>query len=270
MVVRERVLDPRGVARDAAAMSIDGTVAARLKRLNLIMGVVHLVQALAIIALSTDFALPLTTSFLTFDEATSALVPATETQTTLRIGWLVASFSLLSAAAHLTVATVWFESYKGYLARGFNPARWVEYALSSSVMMVVIAMLVGIYDVTALILIFGLNAMMILFGWMMDLLNEGRDRVRWMPFWFGSVAGAIPWVAVAVYLFGGGPPTFVYFIYVSIFATFNVFAIVMVLRYRARGGWADPLRAERAFIWLSLTAKSLLAWQVFAGTLRPV
>ena len=50
---------------------------------------------------------------------------------------------------------------------------------------------------------------------------------------------------------------------------FNVFAIVQFLQYKPVGKWADYLRGERAYIILSLVAKSLLAWQVFSGTLVP-
>jgi hypothetical protein len=39
------------------------------------------------------------------------------------------------------------------------------------------------------------------------------------------------------------------------------------LQYRAKGRWSDYLYGEYAYIVLSLTAKSALAWQVFAGTL---
>jgi hypothetical protein len=41
----------------------------------------------------------------------------------------------------------------------------------------------------------------------------------------------------------------------------------MVLQYRRKGRWADYLYGEAVYILLSLVAKSLLAWQVFAGTL---
>jgi hypothetical protein len=43
----------------------------------------------------------------------------------------------------------------------------------------------------------------------------------------------------------------------------------MVLQYKKIGPWKNYLFGERAYIILSLVAKSLLAWQVFAGTLRP-
>jgi hypothetical protein len=142
-------------------------------------------------------------------------------------------------------------------------------------MIVVISMLVGIYDVVALIAVFGVNAMMILFGWMMELHNQTTERTDWSSFWFGSIAGIIPWIGITIYLVGsggpeGGPPGFVYGIFFSLFVFFNIFAINMVLQYRKVGRWRDYLYGERAYILLSLFAKTALAWQVFAGTLRPV
>ncbi len=44
----------------------------------------------------------------------------------------------------------------------------------------------------------------------------------------------------------------------------------MVLQYKKVGKWADYPYGERAYIPLSFFAKSALAWQVFAGMLRPV
>ena len=46
--------------------------------------------------------------------------------------------------------------------------------------------------------------------------------------------------------------------------------INIVLQYRKVGKWSDYLYGERAYILLNLFAKTALAWQVFAETLRPV
>jgi hypothetical protein len=59
----------------------------------------------------------------------------------------------------------------------------------------------------------------------------------------------------------------VYGIFVSLFILFNISALNQWLQYRRLGRWSDYLVGERAYITLSLVAKSLLAWQVFAGTL---
>jgi hypothetical protein len=239
------------------------------------MGVLHLSQGIAVLLLSNDFSVPVTSAFLRLDPAEGRLLPDPERLFDVEIAPLVAAFFFLSAIAHLAVASPpGFRWYTANLAKGINPARWMEYSISSSVMIVVIAMLVGLYDVAALILLAALNATMILFGWMMELHNQGTSRTNWTSFWFGVFAGAVPWIAIGIYLFGSGgpggePPTFVYWIYLSIFVFFNSFAVNMVLQYRRVGRWREYLYGERTYMVLSLVAKSLLAWQVFAGTLRP-
>lgn len=250
---------------------------ARLRAFNLTMGGLHLAQGLAMLALATSFALPVTSSFLEMSGTTGKLEPDLQELLTIRLAPLVAAFLFISAVAHLTLSLPRvYDWYLANLRRGVNYARWAEYSVSSSVMIVVIAMLVGIYDIAALILLFALNATMILFGWLMELLNQHTRQTNWLPFWFGSFAGAVPWIAIGIYLFAagsggsGGPPTFVYVIYGSLFVFFNVFAINMLLQYKRVGRWRDYLFGERVYILLSLTAKSALAWQVFAGTLRPV
>ncbi|RJQ45190.1 MAG: hypothetical protein C4534_05170 [Gaiellales bacterium] len=256
--------------------TIPAATLGRLRKLNLAMGLLHLAQGIAMLLLSSGFALPVTTSFLEFDPAAGRLEPVTETLFDLRIGPLVALFLFLSAIAHFCLAAPGINGwYNRNLQKGVNYARWMEYALSSSVMIVVIVMLTGMYDAVSLMLIFSLNATMILFGWMMERHNQTTQKADWTSYWFGCLAGAVPWVAVALYLFGsggegGGPPAFVYWIFFSIFIFFNVFAVNMALQYKKVGPWRDYVFGERMYIVLSLVAKSLLAWQVWAGTLRPV
>lgn len=248
----------------------------KLRSFNMLMALLHFGQGVGMLLLSTSFHLPVTTAFLEFNKVVGKLEPNLKTAFELPVGFLVAGFLFLSALAHLMISLPGiYNWYLKNLQKGANYARWMEYSLSSSVMILVIAMLAGIYDAASLLLIFFLNAMMILFGWMMELHNQTTPKTNWTSFWFGSLAGAIPWVAIAIYLFGAGggtsrPPTFVYWIFFSLFLFFNVFAINMVLQYKKVGKWRDYLYGERAYIILSLVAKSLLAWQVWAGTLRPV
>jgi len=249
--------------------------AVKLKRWNLGMGFLHLIQGIVMLVISSDFSLPVIGSFLKFNIQTQTLAPTQETLFDIRIGPAVALFLFLSAIAHFAVSTIFYRWYIAKLSRHINPARWIEYAFSSSVMIVIIAMLVGVYELSALILIFGLNAMMILFGWLMELHNQTTERTNWTAFIFGCIAGIIPWIVIAIYLFAAGEgenkaPDFVYWIYFSIFIFFNCFAINQVLQYKKVGKWSNYLYGEMIYIVLSLVAKSLLAWQVFAGTLRPV
>ena len=184
-------------------------------------------------------------------------------------------FLLISALAHFSLATFGYGSYVRNLKMHINRARWYEYAVSSSLMIVIIAVLNGMYDLSSLILIFALNGMMILFGYMMELHNQTTQRTDWTAFIFGCIAGIVPWITILIYLVGASQspdtsvPDFVYGIVVPLFVFFNSFAVNTVLQYRKVGRWKDYLYGERVYIVLSLVAKSLLAWQIFFGTLRP-
>jgi len=249
---------------------------AGLRRFNLIMGVLHFIQGILMIVLSNDTTYPIFTNFLRFDLANRSLTPNPTLAYELRFGPAVAVFLLLSAIAHFSLATFGYQWYVRNLKKGMNPARFYEYALSSSLMIVLIGMLVGLWDLGALILIFGLNAMMNLFGHLMELHNQTTERTNWTSFIYGCIAGIIPWIVIVLYFLGAlssagaEPPAFVYAIIPTIFVFFNIFAINMLLQYKKVGRWKDYLFGERMYIILSLTAKTVLAWQIFAGTLAPV
>lgn len=247
----------------------------RLRLFNLAMGTLHLAQGGAMLLLSSDFTLPLRTTFLDSDPQREEIVTLTNTVFDLRLGPLVAVFLLISAAAHYLLASpVIYPWYVKNLKRHINYVRWYEYALSSSVMIVVIAMLSGMFDLPSLVLIFALNATMIFFGLMMELHNQTTDKTNWTSFNLGVFAGIVPWVVIFWYFSGAvansedAVPKFVYGIIASLFVFFNVFAVNMFLQYRKIGPWRDYLFGERMYILLSLFAKSALAWQVFSGTLR--
>jgi len=220
---------------------------AKLRRFNALMGVFHFVQGVLMLVLSNDFTVPINTYFLKFDEATRSLVSDPQTVFDLPLGPFIASFLFMSALAHFLVAAPGINAwYVRNLKRGVNYARWIEYSFSSSVMIVAIATLFGMYDIAALLLIFALNATMILFGWMMELHNQTTPKTDWTAFIFGSLAGIVPWIAVGIYFVGSvtsgeNVPNFVYAVYVSLFIFFNIFAVNMVLQYKKVGRWQDYL-----------------------------
>ncbi len=240
-----------------------------LRALNLIMAVLHAAQATAVLALANSFALPVTATFLQGPPGIDE--PQLSTWFHLNLAHGVAAFLILSAAAHLLISAPRIHPwYLRNLAAGRNYARWIEYSLSASLMIVLIAMLSGIGDIAALIALFGVNAAMILFGLLMEHYERPGDA-NWLPFWLGSLAGLVPWIAIGIYFISPGteatPPGFVLAIYISLFLFFNSFALNMALQYARIGPWRSYLYGERAYILLSLTAKSVLAWQVFAGAL---
>jgi len=247
-----------------------------LRRFNAAMGLLHLLQGMLMILLSNDTTYPIYTNYLRFDLSTFSLTPDPKLAYNLRFGPAVALFLLISAVAHFSLSTVGYKWYVQQLKKHSNPARFYEYALSSSWMIVLIGMLVGIWDLGSMILMFGLNAMMNLFGVMMELHNQTTEKVDWTSFIYGCLAGIIPWIVIMMYFVGAlsssgaRPPAFVYAIIPTIFVFFNCFALNMYLQYKKVGRWKDYLFGERMFIVLSLVAKTALAWQIWFGTLAPV
>ena len=252
-------------------MTID-TEIGKLKRLNLIAGALHLVSLLAILFLANDAKLPVNAIYLTEAPGTGNFSDPINLFN-LKIGYMVAGFLALSAFFHfLIISPKMFGKYTAGLKNHINVFRWVEYSLSSTIMIIVILQLNGTADYIALMGIAVVNVCMILFGWFQEKYTTPGDGDL-LPFWFGCIAGIVPWLAtLANILSPKGPtesttPGFVYGIVVSLFLLFNCFAIVQYKQYKAQGKWANYLRGERTYIVLSLVAKSLLAWQVFSGSL---
>ncbi len=242
----------------------------RLRVANMAVGAFLAAEAVLMLVLSNDLALPVFASFLGGDPVAELGPAPAEELFTIPLGIAVAAFLLLAAIDHFVVAAPrvhrWYEQN---LDARRNYARWIEYTISASLMIVLIAMLTGIRDVAALVAIFGINTAMILFGVLMERQQE-PGRADWSAFWFGSLAGAVPWIAILVYLLGGSnrPPGFVYAIIVVEALLFFSFALNMWLQYRQIGRWRDYLTGEVSYIVLSLSAKSLLAWLIFANVLR--
>ncbi len=250
----------------------------RLRAYNIVAGSLHLVQALGF-----AYVLTLLTSQVTFAVTADYLngppgVPVPPERVTLfdvNVGMGVVAFLALSAFFHFLISSPWFfPRYSAGLQRNQNYFRWVEYSLSSSIMIWLIAQITGITDIAALFSIFAVNAAMIMFGALQEKY-ETPGNGKFLPFIFGSMVGVVPWIVILIYFIAPGstseasPPAFVYGIIISLFLFFNTFAVNQVLQYRQVGGWRDYLRGERAYITLSLVAKTALAWQVFSGAIIP-
>ena len=257
---------------------------AKLRRFNLIMGCLHLVQGILMLILATtviqkiaEFSPQITQNYLAFNPLTKTLEPASRVIFSMPFGILVAVFLLISAAAHaiISIPKKTNAIYNADLEKGINKFRWFEYALSSSIMIVLIATLFGIRDLASLVLVFAANAAMNLFGLLMEQLNSGKEKTKvlWGPFIWGSVAGLAPWIAILLYMFGSGNfdkvPWFVWAIVGTYFVAFNTFPINMILQYKRVGKWKDYIYGERVYIVLSLASKTFLAWLVLFGAMQP-
>jgi len=240
---------------------------ANLRRWNLGLTGLHAIQAVLILVLSGDFVIQVVSTFPEGPPGTRAATP--EPLFDVRIGVAIAAFLALAAIDHLVTATAGRGTYESDLQRGINRFRWVEYSVSATIMVILIGFYSGITNISTVIAVIGANVAMILFGWLQERMNPpGRETTTMMPFWFGTVAGIAPWIAIAVQIIGSQTvPGFVYGIVIVQGVLFFSFGANQWLQYRGIGKWSDYAHGEKVYLILSLLAKSLLAWQIYFPSL---
>ncbi len=239
-----------------------------LRKWNIALTVLHLGQAIAMLALTNGFALKVLSSFPEGPPGTEGLV--TKTLFEVRVGWVIGAFLALAGIDHLLTSTIARKTYEKDLQGGINRFRWAEYSISASLMVVIISMYWGILTLAALFGIVGANVAMILFGWLQEKMNPpGRTSTTMLPFWFGTLAGIAPWLAMSVNIsqISKDAPAALSLILIVQAIFFFCFGLNQWLQYRGVGKWSSYMFGEKTYLILSLGAKSLLAWQIFAVSL---
>ena len=240
---------------------------AGLRKWNLGLSLLHAAQAALLLVMTSDFIITVTSTYPQGPPGTRLTTP--ERLFDVPIGPAIAVFLLLAAFDHFATATFARSVYERDLARGINRFRWVEYSFSATLMVLLIGFYSGITDITAVFAIAGANVAMILFGWLQERMNPpGRTTTTMLPFWFGTVAGIAPWLAIWVNVIGAPEvPSFVFVIIIVELVFFFSFALNQWLQYRGVGRWRSYYYGEKVYLVLSLAAKSLLAWQIYGGSL---
>ena len=160
----------------------------RLRAYNIVAGSLHLVQAIAfgfvLTMLSSPVLYGVTADYLAGPPGVP-LPPERVTIFDVNIGIGVVVFLALSALFHFLVSTPqFFGRYSAGLRANRNYFRWVEYSLSSSIMIWLIAQITGITDIGALFAIFTVNASMIMFGALQEKY-ETPGTGKLLPFILG-------------------------------------------------------------------------------------
>lgn len=247
-----------------------------MRNLNWLIGFVQLGQAVLILALSDPLRglRSITTNYLADDRLTSQAVShqvwtqGTHRLFDLNLAYVVAAFLFFNAVVHFLAATSVRRGYEAGLKRGVNHTRWVDIAGTSGLMMLAVALAIGIFDVSSLIMILGLTALM---GLTIALIEINKPIQ--LNFWLGVVAGVLPWLAALIYIWGAhvwgvAVPAFAYVLAFSLFLLFAAIAANFYLQYKRLGHWENYIFGERTYILLVFVATTALAWQLFFGTLR--
>lgn len=254
-------------------MKPETAIGKQLQSLNRWAGATHFVQAVVMsLILNPATTIPVITRF--FGDTPDGIGPVSETLFEFPIALIAPIFLLISAAAHLFISSPsYVHRYEHNIESGINPARWWEYAISSSLMLVVLMMLGGLIELATIVFIFTLNFIMNLMGLMMEKYNQLTQKTSWLPFNIGTIAGIVPWIMGTLYFWvstsniADAIPVYARFGFLLTFLFFNSFAINMWLQYKKIGKWSQYVYGEKSYIVLSLVSKSALGWVIVLGTL---
>ena len=145
---------------------------------------------------------------------------------------------------------------------GYAAARWIEYSLSATVMLVAIAQLSTLTDAVILVNAIALPSVLTM---VTGYLAEKKRSMGW--FYAGCVAGIVPWIPISERFFANvhDVPDFVIAIFVSLFILFLPFPVIAWYYLQERISFPE---AEFYYTAASFTAKFALGIQVLAGALR--
>ena len=142
-------------------------------------------------------------------------------------------------------------------------ARWIEFSLTSSITVFLVAQLNGISDIGALVLIYAATTGMVLFAVLQDRVLVSRGHPL-LPLCFAAALGIVPWGVIAFYqigasLIGSGPSVMVRLITLVMLASAAAFFI-----FQWRGARRQRF-GERTHVLLSFASASVFAWLVVLG-----
>lgn len=246
-----------------------------LQKFNALMGLIHLVQAVAMLfILNYSLKIPILTRF--FDKTPSGgFTITTKMLVDVPVVVVAPVFLLISAFFHFLISSPFYvRRYEANIEKGYNPMRWVEYSISSSLMLVVLLMMGGLNELNSVVFVFVLNFIMNMWGLEMERYNQLSEKTKWFPYNMGVVAGITPWIIGGLYFWNStnnvadSIPWYAQAGFIVTFLFFNSFAFNMLFQYLRIGPWKKYAFGERTYVWLSLIAKSSLAWILVLGTLN--
>lgn len=176
---------------------------------------------------------------------------------------LLVAFTFITAVFNLLVYPWYYNTNAEKIERGENPLRFVEYSITASIMIVVIAILSGVQDAKWLIALASASAITMIIGYAIE--------ARFIPAGYGTFFAWVVLLAAYTSIFYrfaqvasvNTPPIFVYAIILAMFVLFCCFGLVQaiwLIRKREVG-----LKYETAYHILSLVAKTLLVLLTASG-----
>lgn len=217
----------------------------------------------------------LTWGFLAKDELVSkqsaVLVPGSQSVIDVQVRCMLAVILALSIVVpYLYIAKIQ-KQHKKQLKNRVMPLRWLDLAISSALMMQVIAILSGVTDILTLKMIAILMVITGFLGWLAERQATEAKKLVLPTFIAGVVAGSYPWILIAGYaiatplLAAVRAPWYVYALYAASLSSFVLIAINQYRYNQKYKQWKDYIYTEQNYAAISLLSKTAFAIILIIG-----
>jgi hypothetical protein len=175
---------------------------------------------------------------------------------------LILSFIALTSLFHL--ALHFMKKYReSLLEQENNYIRWLEYGITSSLMLAVISFLVGIETLSTFIMIIVVNLIMILLGHVVEfhLVDKQYDKVLIASIAAWACFVTIWYVELSAFM-KVQVPDFVTAVMISMVVLFSLFGFVQLYHILSKAPYKN---VDHLYILLSFVSKTTLALLVLGG-----
>lgn len=274
--VSTKVTAVKAVAKQAPKVRSSRLAFLTLERIWIAAAVLSLGLAVAAAFLMQPGSYTVTQTHLTSDALLSqngtAFVSASRAVIDLQLRWMLVALLVVSSVLPILYLTRLKDFYTRQIAkRRVLIPRWIDLAVTSSLMVYIIALLVGYQDMatlklmgTALVATAGL-------GWIAEQQNEAARQPIWSAFGLSLFTGAMPWfmigtAKVSTLLFGDvRSPWYVYALCLTTLAGFILVALNQYNQHRRVGDWKNYAVVERNYALISTVTKLAFAVILIVG-----
>lgn len=243
----------------------------------LLLSLFFVLQAGILLFFGKSDYLPVTASFLTKDPLLSnsgkvVMTSTTRTVFNINILYILAVLLLFLAVYYLVIGkflqTKYIEAIKGKL----NKYKWINIGVSTSLVMIILCMLLGVFDLSSILMIVALISVLSVTGYLAERFKNLDQSSSRLSIISGSSALTVIWVVFAYYIWnsavigGGGLEWYVYLTaLVALFLTYMQQLSLRTYCMSSKGKWADYNYLDKISQRLSIVLVVAVVWITFFG-----
>ena len=243
-----------------------------MRLLHPALALFYLAQAGVLLFLSASYSVGVTGTYLAKDTLQSMVhdktvfAPASEHLFDISLRWLVVVLLLVMALTHI-VLTVLSRRQGNERTDGARRLHWAGIGVSGAFVAVLLALTIGLRDITLLVSLIGLTSLVSVAGFLLETRQQMPRRALYT---LAGIAALTPWIVLAVGIIMGAEQGSLSAWLQWLFVVPACWALLLYAGVYQLYAGRRPLKLE-ATIFISLVIfgmYSCLAWQTYAALLH--